>query len=410
MTWSRVGTNDRRELDPTMDSIAVARVAVGVVGLVLLLPLVGAGVLSGVFSTEILVLEVLSVAASVALTCFGLWLAFIRGRLREQLSFGRFDPLVLASALAVFAAVSFGALTGLLYLEGGLEISGWNPEEAVVWQASEFYLWHLADTVPFLDVPTNLQWEQPFEFEDRLGGVLLVIFTGIVILPLVQVARLVVGYRQPYEDAVVSALSSELPGLMVRRRRARLIGTDTCVDASLIGTDICVDVVREVWTEDALLRRLEHVREASMFKQRVAGYVLVAAVMGDRARERIEESFAQAPFPAMIVVWHTDEPRDYLASIVDGVRKCASHANSTRDLADAVLSVASDLLEAGSDPERVRSRYVTATFELGEQVETHARLPRMDVEGAVTRLEELICELCELGEEVRAKRQAQEGE
>ena len=55
--------------------------------------------------------------------------------------------------------------------------------------------------------PGNLDWAKPFEFTDRLGGLLVIAFTGFVIFPLIQAARLILaGSQVPYDVTVTRAL------------------------------------------------------------------------------------------------------------------------------------------------------------------------------------------------------------
>ena len=70
---------------------------------------------------------------------------------------------------------------------------------------------------------------------------------------------------------------------------------------------VVVDVMNEVWTEDAPVRRLrgleDHRPPAEQF-----GYLLVVDGIADRARDRVEKEFGEAPFPARLLVWRSDEP------------------------------------------------------------------------------------------------------
>jgi hypothetical protein len=271
------------------------------------------------FSTEVLALEIIVVSASMLLTSAGLWWAFAQGGLVARLRLGRFDPFVRASIVAFFAVASFGGLTGLLYLENALQIEGERiREEVIIDEASEFYIWHAVDTVPLLDIPENFQWEKPFEVEDRLGGLLLVVFTGIVILPLIQVVRLIAaGERQPYEEAILKALRRNLRGWKVHRTRGEH-GADRAVVEKEVR--ILVDVMQGVWTEDAPLRRLRVV-PAFRLTHQVDGYVLVVDVVGERARDRIEAAFSQSELPARLAVWRSDQPAVHLAQVVEEVKE-----------------------------------------------------------------------------------------
>jgi hypothetical protein len=77
--------------------------------------------------------------------------------------------------------------------------------------------------------------------------------------------------------------------------------------------------------------------------------------------------------------------------------------NAARDLVDGILRLASDLLDAGADAERIHRRYVTASFELADEVGARALLASAGDEGALSRLEQLVRELRELREEARAE-------
>lgn len=267
------------------------------------------------FSTDLLALEVATVTALMILTSVGLWWAFAGRRLAERLRFGRFDPIVRMTTVAVFAVASFAGLTALLHREGALAFSG-EPirEEVLVDEMSELYVWYLANTLPLLDIPGNLEWEKPIEFEDRIGGFLVVVFTGIVILPLIPALRLIAaGYRQPYEAAVLKALRAGLGRRNVHPTRGEH-GNDRAV-VEREGR-ILVDVMQDVWTEDAPLRRLE-LLPLFIATQTTDGYLLVADAVGERARDRIEKVFAEQEFPARLEVWRSDQPGVHLAQAVE---------------------------------------------------------------------------------------------
>jgi hypothetical protein len=270
------------------------------------------------FSTGSLALEVAAVTVLMMLTSAGLWWAFTGRRVAERLRFGRFQPAVTTLMIAFFAVASFAALTSLLYLEGALTISRSIDRELVIDKTSEVYVWHLADTVPLLDIPQNLEWAEPFEFEDRLGGFLLIVFTAIVIIPLIQVVRAIAaGYRQPYEEAVLKTLRSKLRAWRVRPLRGEFGNERATLESGDVR--VLVDVMQNVSTEDAPVRRLELVRELFIDGQGLDAYLLVVDDVDGRARDRIEAAYGESAFPAALAVWRTDEPGVHLAQAVDGV-------------------------------------------------------------------------------------------
>lgn len=270
------------------------------------------------FSTGILALEVAVAAVLLIVTSAGVWFAFSRPRVVKRLRLGRFEPALWALLVAFFAVASFAAVTSLLYLEGAIAISEPIEREILIDKTAEVYVWHLFDTVPLLDIPQNLEWQVPFEFEDRLGGLLLILFTAIVILPLIQVVRLIAtGYGHPYEDAVLRALHTNERRAQVLRQPGRHN------ELAVVEGDvhILVDLMQDVSTEDYPLRRVGfasayHYRRGTELRG-VDGYLLVVDKVAERARDRIEEAFAGSAFPAALAVWRSDQPAAHLGEAVD---------------------------------------------------------------------------------------------
>ena len=253
------------------------------------------------FETHVLVLEIAVVAVLMAMTLVALYWAFAHGGVISRLPLGRSEPTIRALAVTTFAVATFSALTALLYLEAGLRIRG-GPiaPNSVVDKASEVYVWHLVDTVPLLDVTSNLHWKPAFEFDDRVGGLLLVAFKAFVIFPLIQVARLIfAGRPDTYPIAVMTEIRQ-----MSKDVQSSLDNRVVIVDEGL--HVVVVDVLSEVWTEDAPVRRLRGLEDSPHAKQ--FGYLLVVDGIADRARARVEKEFGEVPFPARLLVWRSDEP------------------------------------------------------------------------------------------------------
>jgi hypothetical protein len=258
-------------------------------------------------SKDVLALEVAVAVLLVALTVAGLWWAFARGGLVARLHTGRFEPIVRASVVAFFAVGTFASITGILRHEGAIDVVGEPIEqELFVDAAAEFYVWHLVDTVPLLDVADNLDWEEPFTFGDRVGGLLLIGFKGFVIFPLIQVARLILAGRQRgYGDRVLGALHEELPSKAITETYGRF-----GYDVAMVGKQqrVLVDVMREVWNEDGAIDRLrvvERLHAATVLE--IDAYLLVTDAVSAWARERIEAAFSDAALPAKLVVWRSDQ-------------------------------------------------------------------------------------------------------
>jgi hypothetical protein len=287
-------------------------------GLLIVLGLPGAlavRVAEWTFDTGFLALEIAVVAVLMAATVAALWWAFAHGGAISRLHLGRLEPTIRALAVTVFAVATFSALTALLYVEGALEIRGGPiPDDLVVDEASEVYVWHLVDTVPLLDVTSNLQWEPAFEFEDRLGGLLLVAFKGFVILPVIQVVRLIfAGRRETYPIAVMTAIRRTSKDAQIRESPS---GNMMVVEEH--GRLVRVDVMSDVWTEDAPMRRIRELAGRD-FPEPFA-YFLVVDGIADRARDRVEQELGEAPFAARLLVWRSDEPSALVREELDRLR------------------------------------------------------------------------------------------
>jgi hypothetical protein len=311
--------------------IALAPLAVfGVLFIVMFPGGVAILIVDWAFSTGVVAIETAVVTVLMVSTFAGLWWAFAYGGIASLLPFGRFEPTVRASVLAFFAVVSFTSLTGLLYEEGLIEISE-RPErdQGILDLALEFHVWQLANTLPLVDIPGNLDWNKPFEFEDRLGGLLVIVFTGFVIFPLIQAARLILaGGQVPFEVTVVRVLRKA-----VGERRIFTVRRREGYGRALVDQRLLVDVMTRVWNHDAALRRLERIgtRPAD---HRPAAYLLVVDAIADRARDRIERELDEAPFPARLAVWRADQPEQDLIAAFEALEEALGRTTRSAPAAD----------------------------------------------------------------------------
>ena len=262
------------------------------------------------FWTGFLVVEIAGLVALAVMTAVGVWWAFTAEHVHTRLRLGRAEPLA-ATLLVIGVAVgTFAGLTTLLYEHGQLELKGQRVtgESTIIGVAADFYIWHILESVPLLDIPQTIGWEKPYEYSDNLSGWLLLAFKGFVILPLIQVVRLILaGLPKSYEQSVLNALRQALPTGQVAEA-----GTSGYARALLHYEQalVRVDVMRELWTEDAPTRALARLLAGEL---RPDGYLLVVDAVADRARDRIEDAFAHAPLPALLAVWRSDQPVGDLA-------------------------------------------------------------------------------------------------
>ena len=158
----------------------------------------------GFLPVEIAALVLLAVATAVAV-----WWAFGSG-VRSMRKLGRAAPLAVALGSVGFATGTFAAVTTWLWDSGHLDLTGSRlvaigaDEDATgtfIGIAADFYLWHLLDSVPLLDIPATIRWSRPYEYSDNLSGWLLLAFKGFIILPLIQAVRLIFQREEGTEPA-----------------------------------------------------------------------------------------------------------------------------------------------------------------------------------------------------------------
>jgi hypothetical protein len=265
------------------------------------------------FQTHLLIVEIAVVGALMVVTARVMWWV-AGGELRSELRFGRLQPTARAGAVAGFAIVAFTSLTALLYQRGLVGISPAPARGRLLDDTFAFYLWHIANTVPLVDIPGNLGWDRPLALRGGLGGLLVIGFTGFVIFPLVQLARLVLaGGEAPFEVKVLRAL-----GKHVGADRIAKPGKPDGYGLALIDAWLVVDVMPDVRNHDAAVRRIGRLSEKPV-ERRARGYLLVVDAIAEGARERVERACAEAPFEATLAVWRADQPAADLTAAFDAL-------------------------------------------------------------------------------------------
>ena len=267
------------------------------------------------FGTHMLVPELVVVVALMGLTVRVVWW-IAGGAVKSELRFGRFGPALRATALAVFAAVSFTSLTALLHQRGLVGMTPAPSDDRLLDDTFGFYLWHMANTVPLVDIPGNLGWEKPLELHGGLGGLLVIIFTGFVIFPLIQFARLLLaGGEAPFEVKVVRIL-----GKHVGDDRIHILRKPDGYGQALVDDCVVIDVMQDVRNHDAAVQHIQR-HGAKPSERRARGYLLVVDAVAEGARERIEIACSEAPFEAALVVWRADQRPEDLTAALDRLQE-----------------------------------------------------------------------------------------
>jgi hypothetical protein len=95
-------------------------------------------------------------------------------------------PVLYAIALLVFSLPCFSALTVTLARVGLVCFQPPIPDaDTAIASVQDFYLWHFMDSIPGLDIPRTLRWDNPYLYTDRLSGWILLTFKLTVILPVI---------------------------------------------------------------------------------------------------------------------------------------------------------------------------------------------------------------------------------
>ena len=91
----------------------------------------------------------------------------------------------------------FSSTTFILYRRGVVEFLGSHPPQSTD-EIMTFYIWHLIDAVPLLEITQTLRWSPPISYQDSGVGALLLAFKIIFIVP---AFALVVQYVRTPDDS-----------------------------------------------------------------------------------------------------------------------------------------------------------------------------------------------------------------
>jgi hypothetical protein len=154
------------------------------------------------------------------------------------------EPYVVAMATSVavigVCTEAFSGLTAVLWQEG--HVASTRDAAPSLWAVEQYYLWHLADAVPLVQLPQTLRWPEPQSFDDQWSGVLLLLFKIMVIVPLVRVAFS--GYALA-QDGVVRLYTRRA----TKRAEARSAALSTERTSSIRGPSDPRRVIGNITTE-----------------------------------------------------------------------------------------------------------------------------------------------------------------
>ncbi len=99
----------------------------------------------------------------------------------------RADILWFSALVVVIPAVGFAAVTSVGVHHGFLKADGMPAAISdLPFAAFGLYIWNLADAIPVLEIPDTLLWKPQMTLTTTAGGVLVLSYKVLVILPFVQ--------------------------------------------------------------------------------------------------------------------------------------------------------------------------------------------------------------------------------
>jgi hypothetical protein len=132
---------------------------------------------------------------------FGVLTRNTRGRENTLKLFARqgLPRMAIPLHLVVFGTLIiawFSSTTFILYRRGVVDFLGSHPPQSPD-EIMTFYIWHLIDAVPLLDITQTLRWPPPISYLDSAVGALLLAFKIIFIVPVIA---LVIQYLRTPDD------------------------------------------------------------------------------------------------------------------------------------------------------------------------------------------------------------------
>lgn len=148
-----------------------------------------------------LLLHVPILAAATALVLWGVAVlsrSDLRTRHAEGLRiwFGPNALIVLPVGILVTATSIFASVTALLLDRWPHLLESPTGDRITEGVIADFFLWHFLDLVPVLDIPETLRWDPPLDYTSGWTGLLILLFQGAVVVPMIQVVRAYLAQRR----------------------------------------------------------------------------------------------------------------------------------------------------------------------------------------------------------------------
>jgi hypothetical protein len=122
----------------------------------------------------------------------------------KQWTFGRYPVRVRGGALLGNTLLSLAVLSSLfaqllaaLVVSDAVEVKPPVPDARAIDTALAACWWHLLDTIPALDGPSTLNWEElSHRFTDQWGGAVLLAYRAAVVIPVISAVTIAITRRR----------------------------------------------------------------------------------------------------------------------------------------------------------------------------------------------------------------------
>lgn len=114
-------------------------------------------------------------------------------RLALVAQWSAYDKLLWTVLLVLTSTLGFATAGTLLVHQQLLEVSGADPEQAgLAYTLFWTYLFHLAEAIPFLDIPGTVDWNPALDFSRWYGDLSVLLYKLMVVVPLIQLLGLTI--------------------------------------------------------------------------------------------------------------------------------------------------------------------------------------------------------------------------
>lgn len=91
--------------------------------------------------------------------------------------------------IALAWAVALGWWAGFANILSDHDLLEFTPENPAIDATALFFLWHLVDLIPLLDIDKTLLWDRPLKYKSAWEGSCVLLYQLLVVLPVIALVR-----------------------------------------------------------------------------------------------------------------------------------------------------------------------------------------------------------------------------